>query len=169
MWMQQPLGMQCVTRAYPVAGGGYPTYGRPYHDSRPAAHSDCRTNLQTSTVLEDAFLAVVWLSCNFYWYCSDSSIDLHTPLLHNPDASAITDASTATPTNAILAATNSRLLILCERHAVKKVPVAEEDSDDSSTDDGAFGTMGSGGEMSLRYSQLGKELWTYLEEQVENV
>ncbi|KAI6005567.1 armadillo-type protein [Pisolithus albus] len=57
----------------------------------------------TSTVLEDAFLAVVWLasgeqttchealacffsfifrlSYNFYRYCLDSSIDLHTPLL----------------------------------------------------------------------------------------
>ncbi|KAI6146065.1 armadillo-type protein [Pisolithus thermaeus] len=67
--------LQCVAGAYLVAGEGYSTYGRLYHDSHPAAHSDCRTNLQTFTVLEDAFLAVVWLA-------SDSSIDLHTPLLH---------------------------------------------------------------------------------------
>lgn len=51
--------------AYVVAGGGYSTYGRLYHDSHLAAHSGCRTNLPTSTVLEDAFLAVRSLASGF--------------------------------------------------------------------------------------------------------
>ncbi|KAI6096376.1 armadillo-type protein [Pisolithus sp. B1] len=74
------------------------------------------------------------LSCNFYWYGSDSSIDLHAPLLHLMPGYHMPNDSYAghTPMQVQLL----MLLILHEQHAVKKVPVAEEDSDDSSTDDG---------------------------------
>ncbi|KAI6163617.1 hypothetical protein EDD17DRAFT_1506965 [Pisolithus thermaeus] len=90
MWMQQLLGMQIV------GIDDWNNWNEPQSNLCSVvivnitffqfellssySHSGCWTNLPTSTVLEDAFLAV-GLSCNFYWYGLESSIDLHMPLL----------------------------------------------------------------------------------------